>query len=334
MSPIRAPANLPSLVKTAFAKAKASGDLTYYPTQVALLPLNSTIQFQLRFSPSLASKPKGPPLPSKPTESGDSAPKPKPFNPFENPLPSMTVAQLPPSHALVLNKFAIVPEHFILITKTAKPQTHLLEQGDVAAAHACVRAYSDQGQELFVFFNSGEHSGASQPHRHLQLLPVEQMRQGLEQTDNGSLWSVLAEAVHAQQQHRDLPFAVLSEGISPDVSPEELHAKYVSLYKRAAKLVLPGEDVDVDGEARFSYNMAMTSKAIVLCPRLTEGAPIKNKDGKEIGSIALNGTLLAGTALVKTQELYDAVREEPELLLDTLKQVGVHPKENGIPSTL
>jgi hypothetical protein len=41
MPSIRAPANLPSLVKTAFGHAKASGDLTYFPTQVALLNLNS-----------------------------------------------------------------------------------------------------------------------------------------------------------------------------------------------------------------------------------------------------------------------------------------------------
>lgn len=41
MSPLRAPANLPSLVKTAFANAKATGDLSYFPTQVALLKLNS-----------------------------------------------------------------------------------------------------------------------------------------------------------------------------------------------------------------------------------------------------------------------------------------------------
>jgi ATP adenylyltransferase len=242
----------------------------------------------------------------------------------------MTVAQLPPSHTLVLNKFAIVPEHFILITKTSKPQTHVLEHDDIAAAHACVRAYSENGQKLFVFFNSGEHSGASQPHRHLQLLPLEQIRQGLEHADGGSSWSVLAETIHAQQQHRDLPFAILSETVSPDTSPEELHGKYVSLYKRAAKLVLPDEDVQGYGEAKFSYNMSMTSKVIVLCPRLAEGGPIKNKNSQEIGHIALNGTLLAGTALVKTQEQYDAVRGEPKLLLDVLKQIGVSPREGSV----
>lgn len=237
----------------------------------------------------------------------------------------MTVAQLPPSHALVLNKFAVVPEHFILITKAAKPQTHVLERGDVAAAHACIRSYREQGQDLFVFFNSGGHSGASQPHRHLQLLPVRNMRDGLGRADGGPRWDVLADIVQERKQHGDLPFAVLSESISAETSPSQLHEKYVSLYKRAAKLVLPDEEVPSEGEARFSYNMAMTSTAVVLCPRVAEGAGLSTKDGKAIGHVALNGTLLAGTALVKTREQYDTIRENPELLLDILKQIGVPP---------
>lgn len=261
------------------------------------------------------------------------------------------VPQLPPSHALVLNKFAVVPEHSILITRAMKPQTHVLEPDDLAAALACVRAYAaaahghdkgseaavsgggdgvekSDGSELFVFFNSGPHSGASQPHRHLQLLPVEQMRAGL--GDSSSSWGVLAEG--SDEQLRGLPFAVLREAVTPDTSAEDLHAKYVSLYRRAARLVSPedgdGQDVPGEGEASFSYNMALTNRAIALCPRVAEGAPITDRDGREIGQVQLNGTLLAGTALVKNQELYDAIREDPALLFNVLKQIGVQPSEN------
>ena len=41
MSPIRVPNNLPELVRTAFAKARDSGHVHFYPTQVALLNVNS-----------------------------------------------------------------------------------------------------------------------------------------------------------------------------------------------------------------------------------------------------------------------------------------------------
>lgn len=38
---IRAPANLPELVKTAFARARGDGDLHYFPTQVTILPVGN-----------------------------------------------------------------------------------------------------------------------------------------------------------------------------------------------------------------------------------------------------------------------------------------------------
>lgn len=93
-----------------------------------------------------------------------------------------------PSHYLVLNKFPVIPDHFILATTAFKEQTDLLEAEDIEAAYKCLKAYWENGEELFGFFNSGDHSGASQPHRHIQFLPVESMRDGIE---NPSGWNVL-----------------------------------------------------------------------------------------------------------------------------------------------
>ena len=141
----------------------------------------TAVQFQLRFSPALANKPKSnkPKIPSS-----------KPFDPFESPPAGLFIASLPPSHFLVLNKFPVIPDHFILATKDFKQQTDLLEKDDLEAAYACLKAYKDNGEELFGFFNSGDHSGASQPHRHIQFLPVESMRSG---TEAGAKWNVLAD---------------------------------------------------------------------------------------------------------------------------------------------
>lgn len=41
MSRIKAPANLPELVRSAFARARSEGDLHYFPTQVTILLANS-----------------------------------------------------------------------------------------------------------------------------------------------------------------------------------------------------------------------------------------------------------------------------------------------------
>ncbi|KAI3343567.1 HIT-like domain-containing protein [Ustulina deusta] len=311
MPPLTAPSNLPTLIKDAFVKAQASGDLIYYPTQVAILPVGS-LAFQLRYSPSLAQKPK----PPKPVE-----PNAKPFNPFENPSPALLVAPLPPSHRLVLNKFAVVPEHFILATSHFKPQTHLLEIGDVDAAYACVQAYRNAGQELFVFFNSGEHSGASQPHRHLQLLPVDRMKLGLENAENGSEWAILADKTCGKE--RTLPFTIFTSPISVEMSAEERHLAYLSLYKRAVRAVIANLEAAEEGEAQISYNFAMTSTCMALCPRIAEGVSIKDGNGNEIGNVSLNGTVLAGTALVKNQVEWDALRTTSMMLPGVLGGIGV-----------
>jgi ATP adenylyltransferase len=71
----------------------------------------------------------------------------------------------------------------------------VLEQDDLEATYACLRAWQAENngkqKRLFAFFNSGEHSGASQPHRHLQFLPVESMRHG----DATSGWDLLLDLI-------------------------------------------------------------------------------------------------------------------------------------------
>lgn len=41
MGPVKIPANLPELVRTAFHRARASGDVHFFPTQVTLVNVNS-----------------------------------------------------------------------------------------------------------------------------------------------------------------------------------------------------------------------------------------------------------------------------------------------------
>jgi len=92
-------------------------------------------------------------------------PKPNPFLPWE---PALEVARPRPGHVLLLNKFPVQPGHVLLITDHWAPQAGWLDAHDWAAA-ACIAR--DTGG--LWFFNSCAAAGASQPHRHLQLLPRE-----------------------------------------------------------------------------------------------------------------------------------------------------------------
>lgn len=94
---------------------------------------------------------------------------------------ALLVAQIPvhkPTHSLVLNKYPVIPQHSILATIPYKEQTDLLHVEDLDVAYACLKAWEANSADsmperrLFAFFNSGEHSGASQAHRHVCIMPL------------------------------------------------------------------------------------------------------------------------------------------------------------------
>jgi sulfate adenylyltransferase (ADP) / ATP adenylyltransferase len=295
----------------------------------------TVIQFQLRYCPALAKKPK----PSS-TESGDGTTNRKP-DPFENPPPDLLIAALPkkdPSHNLVLNKYPVIPNHSIIATKTAKPQTDVLEEDDLAITHACLRAWRegtrhDSPRRLFAFFNSGEHSGASQPHRHLQFLPFEDMV-GSNSTSEG--WALLVDKMnHAFPKkppflhNPSIPFHHYALRISPRSSSRELHQTYLTLYSTAVEAVrefnsepLTQDPLEIKdpAAAAISYNLAMTEDIMVICPRRSEAAVVPSSEGE--GSVAVNGTILAGTLMVKDPVEWDSLRQDPDLLTDILTTIG------------
>ncbi|KIH89301.1 bis(5-nucleosyl)-tetraphosphatase [Sporothrix brasiliensis 5110] len=343
------PANLPDLVRAAFVRARAAGDLTFFPTQVALLRVQG-VPFQLRFAPALAKKPKAESQreDTKDDEGHAGGSDKKPYDPFEAPPPGLVVcpAVNGGTHRLVLNKFAVSQDHAILATTAWRPQSHLLAPADLAAAYACIAAYAARGEALYVFYNSGRHSGASQPHRHLQLLPVAPMRAGLA-ADAVDEWQVLADKL--LDDHAAVPFYVAAARIRGDdgddggdgdngraPSAEQLHATYLDLYRQAraaahgTAAVVPGAsgaDVDAAAEeagavpASISYNLALTHRTMALLPRTAEGGADRQYH------LSLNGTVLAGTALVKNEAEWDALRSDPGRLGGVLAQIGVSPTE-------
>ncbi|MCY3538040.1 MAG: ATP adenylyltransferase [Synechococcus sp. SB0662_bin_45] len=87
-------------------------------------------------------------------------------NPFLPPDQRLVLRAWGPAHTLLLNKYPIRPGHLLLITNGDQPQSGWLSSQDWQAAAALL-----ERQDGLLFFNSGPVAGASQPHRHLQLLP-------------------------------------------------------------------------------------------------------------------------------------------------------------------
>lgn len=104
----------------------------------------------------------------------------------------------------------------MIATRDFKEQTHLLEEDDLEITYACLKAWEAQRdgettvKKLFAFFNSGRYSGASQAHRHIQFLPVEEMAGRSSDNDweplidlmgNGASKGELSPSVCIQRRH-------------------------------------------------------------------------------------------------------------------------------------
>ena len=130
--------------------AEANGALV--PLQTALEPIESCAPFVLRRLVSAT-----------PKHLRREGPKPNPFLPWDQRL---EVERLGSSHLLLLNKFPVQRGHLLLITQQWRPQSGWLEPSDWQQL-----ARVDAETPGLWFFNSCAEAGASQPHRHLQLLP-------------------------------------------------------------------------------------------------------------------------------------------------------------------
>jgi len=87
-----------------------------------------------------------------------------PFLPWEA---ALFVADVSDTHVCILNKFNVVDRHVLLVTRAFEDQEEPLGTADFAALFACLCETGGLG-----FYNAGEAAGASQRHKHLQLVPL------------------------------------------------------------------------------------------------------------------------------------------------------------------
>jgi sulfate adenylyltransferase (ADP) / ATP adenylyltransferase len=259
------------------------------------------------------------------------------------------VARLPgdcnATHNLVLNKYPVIPRHSILSTVVFKRQTDLLESQDLEIAYSCLQAWESESKEtlpsrLFAFFNSGEHSGASQSHRHLQFLPIEDMMDpGSPEAEWRPLIDTMTEALPDDLSisiNPSLSFCHYAMRIPQDPDTGILQHTYHCLYKYASKAVRFGaeehcpEHAEIDDaseEASISYNLAMTTQTMAICPRRSETAKIPTTAGE--GSAAVNGTILGGTLMVKELSEWEALQESQATIDDVLAEIGLPMLSNS-----
>jgi ATP adenylyltransferase len=223
-------------------------------------------------------------------------------NPFAPPDAELVVGDITPTHFGVLNKYPVVDRHLLVVTRDFVDQETLLDATDFAALAACLRQVDGLG-----FYNGGREAGASQPHRHLQLVPLP--------LGDGA-WSVPIEAVFDQWSSGAgtarllrLPFRNAFAVLEPALLDEaDAPARLLELYGamldacglRAASANDDGRAANEPERQRGPYNLLVTRRWMLLVPRTRE----------HFGSISVNALGFAGSLFVRDDAEMDALRAQ------------------------
>ena len=246
------------------------------------------IQFIIRWMSSLARKAFEQP------RSTPSAAAVNPFLPFD---PNLFVADVSATYVALLNKFNVVTNHLIIATRRFVPQEVLLDSEDLAALSACLAQLDGLG-----FYNAGAAAGASQPHKHLQMIPLP--------LESGGASTPIDEALSVMRDRRGiltapgLPFRHLFTGLENEMfqHPLTAAARMASLY--ADLLARIGVTHVVREGLHYTsapWNLLVTRRWMLLVPRLCE----------RFEGVAINALGFAGSLYVRD-----------DIQLETIKRVG------------
>lgn len=228
-----------------------------------------------------------------------------PRNPFLPPEPELVVRDLSATHLAVLNRFPVLADHLLIVTRRFEAQEQPLGPADFAAAWQGLAEI-----DALVFYNSGPEAGASQPHRHLQLVPLP-LAEGLPALPAAPL---LAGACRAERPGRSaaLPFAHAGcrsddlAALPPARAARETCARYLELLAF----------LSLSAEAPAPYNLLLTRRELLIVPRRRP----------EFAGLPVNALGYAGALLVRDDAGFQALARLGPLAL--LRDVGI-PTRSG-----
>lgn len=274
-----------------YESALASGDL-YYTGESAVaenlsLEINgSKYVFHLTELKSLEKRP----------EKGDVN-----NNPFEKPEPELTILNSFGSDdefRIVLNKFPVVPAHFMLVTKKFKSQDTPLSPNELLATYSVLNKLSvgDQSKNWFAFYNCGPNSGASQPHKHVQFMSLppnyEPFAEKLAQSSVHYIPNQNTEPL----QDANLPFAHFVAKLPGELGGDSEDVLLMTFYSLIQRVLNVLKDHACDHK---SYNFCATTKYMMLVPR----------SAAKFDDIGINSCGYMGLVLCKNDKIAKEMKE-------------------------
>jgi len=205
-------------------------------------------------------------------------------NPFLPPDPDLVVGEVSDTHLCVLNRFNVIDGHLLIITRRFVDQSELLDLEDFDALAACMA-----GTDGLGFYNAGTIAGASQRHKHLQLVPLP-LGAGPTSTPMDPIFGLVDDS-GAVDRARQLPFphAIARRHGGPITRRDA--SDLFDTYRR----LLAGIGVH---DSRRPYNLLLTHRWMVAVPRNAEFCE----------GISVNALGFAGSLLVRDDRQLELVR--------------------------
>lgn len=203
-------------------------------------------------------------------------------NPFLPPYEEgLLIGDISPTHVCLLNKYCVLDGHILLVTRDFEDQEELLTREDFAAGQSCL-----EGMNGLVFYNSGAGSGASQQHKHLQVVPLP-LAEGTSSVPVAALLESSLET--GSSTCAALPFAHGLQRISP---PEvgDSDAVPASLFEAYRRLLR--EMVAQPHGRTGPHNLLFTREWMLLVPRSSAA----------VDTLGVNALGFAGSLMARSDE--------------------------------
>jgi len=225
-------------------------------------------------------------------ESSSSGKTINPFLPYEK---ALYVADISDTHIALLNKFNVVENHLLIITRQFEDQETLLTLRDFEALWVCMAEYNALG-----FYNGGEAAGASQPHKHLQMVPLPLAPEG-----PGIPLDPLLEGAGSKGGAGTIPGLPFVHGFvrhehNAIGSPIDAARNSFALYCNMLSYVgLETAKAEATKQQSSPYCLLITREWMLLVPRSREF----------FNSISINSLGFAGALLVRNKEQMDILKK-------------------------
>jgi len=203
-----------------------------------------------------------------------------PFQPWE---PTLYVADASATHVCLLNKFNLVDHHLLIVTRAFEHQMSPLTAVDFESAWRCLAEY-----EGLAFYNAGRIAGASQAHKHLQMIPLP-----LPGSDTDlplGAWISHTAACGGLSENRELPFRHVISGVDPQwlYDPVSGGQEALSVYHEMRARAGLRSEFTAGARQLPPYNLLLTRNWIMFVPR--REAPL---GPAEVNALGFVGALLA-----------------------------------------